>query len=101
MYLSLGAVTDKSGMFGLLFLALVIIGLVSNVLHMTMRIRLLRIDPARDRIEWLSFRSWNEVVETYQEFFPRSALPRICRVAFWAFIAFATIALFAIILKSR
>lgn len=101
MDLSTGAVTVKSAMFGLLFLALVIIGLVSNVLHMTMRLRPLRIDPARDRIEWLSFRSWNEVVETYQEPFPQSALPRFCRVAFWAFIALAAIAPFAIILKSR
>ena len=66
-----------------------------------MRIRLLRMDAARDRIEWLSFRSSPEVMDTYQDLFPSSVLPRFCRFAFWSFIFFATIALCAIIMKSR
>jgi hypothetical protein len=87
-------------MFGLLFSALVIIGLLSTAFHIAMRVRLLRMDVARDRIEWLSFRSSAEVIDTYQALFPRSVLPRFCRFTFWAFIFFAAIALLAIILKS-
>jgi hypothetical protein len=41
-------------MFGLMFSVLVIIGLLSTAFHIAMRIRLLRMDAARDRIEWLS-----------------------------------------------
>jgi hypothetical protein len=57
-------------------------------------------DAARGRIEWLSFRSSTEVMDTYQDLFPRSVLPRFCRFAFWAFIFFAAIALCAIMVKS-
>jgi hypothetical protein len=64
-------------MFGLLFSVLVIIGLLSNAFHIAMRIRLLRMDAARDRIEWLSFRASTEVMDTYQAFSPRSVLPRL------------------------
>jgi hypothetical protein len=88
-------------MLGLLFSAVVAIGLLSTAFHIAMRIRLLRMDAARDRIEWLSFRSSTEVMNTYQDVFPRSILPRFCRFAFWSFIFFAAIALCAIILKSR
>jgi len=38
-------------MFGLLFSTLVIVGLLSTAFHTAMRIRLLRMDAARDRIE--------------------------------------------------
>jgi hypothetical protein len=92
---------DTFAIFGLLFFALVVIALLSNAFHAAMRIRLLRMDTARDRIEWLSFRSWNEVMDNYEALFPRSVLPRFCRFAFWAFIFFFAITLFAIILKSR
>jgi hypothetical protein len=88
-------------MFGLLFSVLAIIALLSVAFHITMRIRLLKMDAARDRIEWLSFRSSTEVMDTYQALFPRSILPRFCRFAFWTFIFCAAVMLCAIILKSR
>lgn len=88
-------------MFGLLFSVLVIIALLSTAFHTAMRIRLMRMDAARDRIEWLSFRGSTEVMDTYQAFFPRSVLPRFCRFAFWTFIFCASLALCAIILKSK
>ena len=56
--------------------AMVILGLVSIVMHWTMRIRLLRLDSTRGRIEWLSFRGGDDVLNTYETLFPRSVLPR-------------------------
>lgn len=88
-------------MFGLLFAVLVVIGLLSTAFHTAMRIRLMRMDAARDRIEWLSFRGSTEVMDTYQALFPRSVLPRFCRFAFWTLIIFAAVALCAIMLKSK
>jgi hypothetical protein len=88
-------------MFGLLFSVLGIITLLSTAFHIAMRIRLMRMDAARDRIEWLSFRGSTEVMDTYQTLFPRSVLPRFCRFAFWTFIFCAAVVLCAIILKSK
>ena len=48
--------------------------------------RLMRMDSARDRIEWLSFRSGDDVLDTYAALFPHSALPRYCRFAFWTVV---------------
>jgi uncharacterized membrane protein YciS (DUF1049 family) len=45
-------------MVAVVFSALVIMALVSGAFYWVMRIRLMRMDSARDRIEWLSFRSW-------------------------------------------
>lgn len=87
-------------MFGLMFSVLVIIALLCGAFHTTMRIRLMRMDTARDRIEWLSFRGSTEVMDTYQALFPRSVLPRFCRFGFWAVIFCAAVVLCAIILKS-
>jgi len=86
-------------MLGLMCSALVIIALLCTAFHTAMRIRLMRIDTARDRIEWLSFRGSTEVMDTYQSLFPRSLLPRFCRFAFWGFILCAAI-LCAVIVKS-
>jgi hypothetical protein len=88
-------------MFGFLFLVLVLIAILSTAFHTAMRIRLMRMDAARDRIEWLSFRGSAEVMDTYQALFPRSFLPRFCRFAFWTFIFCAAVILCAIILKSK
>jgi hypothetical protein len=71
------------------------------VIHTAMRIRLMRMDAGRNRIEWLSLRGWAEVMDTYQTLFPRSSLPRFCRFVFWDFIIFAAILLCAIILKTK
>src|SRR6266853_5914879 len=68
-------------MFGLIFSVLAIIALLSMAFHITMRIRLLKMDAARDRIEWLRFRGSTEVMDTYQALFPRTVLPRFCRFA--------------------
>ena len=86
-------------MFGLLFSVLGIIALLSAAFHIAMRIRLMRMDAARDRIEWLSFRGSTEVMDTYQALFPRSVLPRFCRFAFWTVIFCAAVVLCAILLR--
>ena len=88
-------------MIAVAFSALVMLALVSIVFHWYMRIRLLKMDSSRDRIEWLSFRGGDDVLATYEDLFPRSVLPRFCRFVFWAFIFFAAAALFEIIVKSK
>jgi hypothetical protein len=87
-------------MLGLMFSALVIIAILCTAFYTAMRIRLMRIDTARDRIEWLSFRGSTEVMDTYQSLFPRSLLPRFCRFAFWGLILCAALVLCAVIVKS-
>jgi len=69
-------------MVALAFLALVIMVLPNIALWWAMRIRLMRMDSARDRVEWLSFRTGDDVLDTYAALFPQSVLPRYCRVAF-------------------
>jgi hypothetical protein len=85
-------------MIAVAFAGLAMIALVSTAFYLVMRIRLMRVDSARDRIEWLSFRSGDEVLSTYQALFPRSVLPSFCRFAFWAFIICAAVCLCAIVL---
>jgi hypothetical protein len=68
------------------FSAMVLLALVSGAFYSAMRIRLMRVDSARDRIEWLSFRSGDDVLDTYEALFPRSVLPRFCRFVFWTLI---------------
>lgn len=88
-------------MIAIAFLAFVLLALVNIGFWWVMRIRLMRIDSARDRIEWLSFRSGDDVLDNYAALFPRSLLPRYCRVMFWMAIAFGAVALCAIsILKT-
>jgi len=82
-------------MVAVAFSALMIMALVSIAFYWAMRIRLMRMDSARDRIEWLSLRSGDDVLDTYKALFPRSVLPRFCRFAFWAVIVCATVALCA------
>jgi hypothetical protein len=76
------------------FLALVILALVNMAFWLVMRIRLMRMDSARDRIEWLSFRSGDDVLDTYAALFPHSVLPSYCRFAFWTVIVSAAFVLF-------
>jgi len=82
-------------MVAVAFLALVILALVNIACWWVMRIRLMRMDPASDRIEWLSFRGGDDVLETYAALFPHSVLPRCCRFAFWTAIVSAAIVLCA------
>lgn len=58
-------------MVAVAFSAVVILALVSNAFYFVMKIRLMRVDSARDRIEWLSFRSSDDVLNTYKALFPR------------------------------
>jgi hypothetical protein len=85
-------------MVAVAFLALVILALVNIAFWWVMRIRLMRMDSARDRIEWLSFRSGDDVLDTYGAVFPHSALPRYCRFSFWTAIAIAAVGLCAIVI---
>jgi len=85
-------------MVAVAFVALVILALVNIAFWWAMRIRLMRMDSAKDRIEWLSFRSSDDVLHTYAALFPRSVLPRYCRFAFWTVIVSAAIVLCAITL---
>jgi len=62
-------------MVAIAFFAMVIFALVSIVVHWTMRIRLMRLDSTKDRIEWLSFRGGDDVLNTYEALFPQSVLP--------------------------
>ena len=82
-------------MVAVAFVALVILALVNIAFWWAMRIRLMRMDSAKDRIEWLSFRSGDDVLDKYAALFPRSVLPRYCRVAFWTVIVPAAIVLCA------
>jgi hypothetical protein len=68
------------------FSAMVTLALVSGAFYFAMRIRLMRVDSARDRIESLSLRSGDDVLDTYEALFPRSVLPRFCRFVFWTVI---------------
>ena len=88
-------------MVAAVFTALVILALVSGSFYWVMRVRLMRADSARDRIEWLSFRSSDDVLNTYEALFPRSMLPRFCRLASWMVIALAAVALCAMVILRR
>jgi hypothetical protein len=60
----------------------------------------MRLDSTRDRIEWLSFRGGDDVLNTYEDLFPQSVLPRLCRLVFWTVIAIGAVGLCAtVILK--
>lgn len=63
--------------------------------YWTMRIRLLRVNSTRDRIEWLSFRGGDDVLNTYEALFPRSVLPGFCRFVFWTAVVVAAVGLCA------
>ena len=79
------------------FSAMLILALVSTAFYWAMRIRLMRMDSARDRIEWLSLRSNDDVLDTYEALFPRSVLPRFCRLVFWTVILMAAVGLCVIL----
>ena len=85
-------------MVAVVFSVVVILALVNVAFYWAMRIWLMSADSSRDRIEWLSFRSGDDVLSTYQALFPRSALPRFCRLVFWSLIAIAAVGLCAIVI---
>jgi hypothetical protein len=79
------------------FSAMVVLALVSGAFYFAMRIRLMRADTARDRIEWLTLRGGDDVLDTYEALFPRSVLPRFCRFVFWMGIVIGAVGLCSII----
>jgi hypothetical protein len=79
------------------FSAMVIMAVVSGAFYFAMRIRLMRADTARDRIEWLSLRTGDDVLDTYEALFPRSVLPRFCRFVFWTVIVIGAVGLCGIV----
>ena len=79
------------------FSAMVVLGLVSGAFYFAMRIRLMRADSARDRIEWLSLRSSDDVLDAYEALFPRSVLPRFCHFVWWTVIVVGAVGLCGII----
>jgi len=81
----------RTHMVPVAFSAIVILALLSGAFYFVMRIRLMKADSARDRIEWLSFRSSDEILETYDALFPASALQRFCRFVFWMTVVFAVV----------
>jgi hypothetical protein len=85
-------------MIAVVFSAVVILALVSSGSYWVMRIRLMRADSARNRIEWLSFRSGDDVLNTYAALFPRSVLPRFCRLVFWTLITITAVGVCAILI---
>ena len=91
------ALGGRTHMVAIAFSTMVILALVIIVVHWTMRIRLMRLDSTRDRIEWLSFRGGDDVLSTYESLFPRSMLPRFCRFVFWTAIVVAAVGLCAIV----
>ena len=85
-------------MVAVAFSALVMLALISIVFHWTMRVRLMKVDSSRNRIEWLSFRGGDDVLQTYEALFPRSVLPRFCRFVFWAGIVSGVVGLCAMVI---
>jgi len=85
-------------MVAIVFYALLILGLLSMAAHWTMRLRLMRLDSSRDRIEWLSFRGGDDVLNTYEALFPLSLLPRFCRHVFRMAIVLAAVGLCTIVI---
>lgn len=81
------------------FSVMVVLALVSAAFYLTMRIRLMSVDSARDRIEWLSLSSGDDVLDTYEALFPRSVLPRFCRFVFWMVIVIGVVGLGAAITR--
>lgn len=88
----------KTDMVTIALSAMLLLALVSIVLHWTMRIRLLRLDSTRNRIEWLSFHGGDDVLDTYEALFPRSVLPHFCRFVFWTAIVVGAVGLCGIVL---
>ena len=72
--------------------------LVTGAFYLVMRICLTRMDSAKDRIEWLTLRGNDEVLDTYDALFPRSVLPRFSRLAFRAFISCVAVSLCRILM---
>ena len=85
-------------MVAVAFSALVMLALISIVFHWTMRVRLMKVDSSRNRIEWLSFSGGDDVLQTYEALFPRSVLPRFCRFVFWAGIVSGVVGLCAMVI---
>ena len=84
-------------MVAVAFSALVTLALVSIVFHWYIRVRLMKMDSSRDRIEWLGFPSGDDALAAYEALFPRSLLPRFCRFVFWTCIVSGVVGVCAMV----
>jgi hypothetical protein len=87
-------------MFGVFFLILVAVAILSICGELVMRVRLSRQETARDKLAWWR-RGGDEVASTYAELFPHSYIPGFRRVVFWCFFACCAGVVIAILLKSK
>jgi hypothetical protein len=87
-------------MFGVFFLILVAVAVLSICGEIVMRVRLTRHETSRDKLAWWR-RGGDEVASTYAELFPRSYIPEFRRVVFWCFLAFCAGVVIATLLKSK
>ena len=87
-------------MIAVAFFTLVGMALVGIALNLVIRIRLMKRDTARDRLDWLS-RGSAEAWDTYKALFPNSSMPRFLRIIFWAVVVFAFLTLIVGLLMPR
>jgi hypothetical protein len=86
-------------MFTIFFSILVLIGILSIVSNVVIRLRLTRRESSRDKLVWWR-RSSDEVNGIYAEVFPGSYLPRFSQFGFWLVLAAAVVILGAYLWKS-
>jgi hypothetical protein len=86
-------------MLSVLFSILVVIGLISILGELIMRIRLTK-SATRDKIAWWR-RSGDEVAATYEELFPHSRLPLFRRFVFWFFVGVASTAFVVLVILRK
>jgi hypothetical protein len=83
-------------MFGVFFSIFAVVGLLSIVGEIVMRVRLTK-RASRDKIAWWR-RGGGEVAATYEEVFQDSRLPFFRRFVFWLFVTCAGVLVFSMLL---
>jgi hypothetical protein len=80
-------------MFVRLLICFLIVGMASNVISITMKLRLINGDITNKRFSWWS-RDFREVNRTYRECYPNSLWPSIDRhVGYFLYALFAAVVL--------
>jgi len=79
---------------------LVLVAILSICSNISMRIRLTKAEPSRDKLVWWR-RSSDEVTAMHEELFPGSYMPILSKLAFWLVVASASVGLAAILWKSK
>jgi hypothetical protein len=83
--------------FGIFFSIVAVMGLLSIVGEIVMRVRLTR-RTSRDKIAWWR-RGGDEVAASYEDVFPDSRLPFLRRFAFWLFVALCVLTFLMLLWK--